>query len=196
MCASFGVRKIETGGCNPKANGCVERFHRWLGSALCILRNRKTGDWESYVPPVLFAYKASTNDATGYSPFELNHGRLPQLPFNAMFTHELPKDKISKEHFDDLAAKLKRTFALANEMQIKTATRNEERIAESKFKPDFKPGDEVFIWKKSSKEAKLAEDDREAGRDKPEDKEKDDKRRKRRVPSKLQYRWHGTTLAL
>ena len=66
---------------------------RWLGSSLCILRNRKTGDWESYVPPILFAYKASTNDATGYSPFELNHGRLPQLPFNAMFAHELPKDK-------------------------------------------------------------------------------------------------------
>ena len=28
MCKQFGIRKVETGGYNARANGCVERFHR------------------------------------------------------------------------------------------------------------------------------------------------------------------------
>ena len=42
--------------------------------------------------------------------------------------------------------------------------RNEDRVTESKFRPDFSPGDE-YVWKKSAKESRLKEDDREAGRD-------------------------------
>jgi len=150
MCKQFGIRKIQTGGYNAKANGCVERFHRWLEAALAILRNRTNGDWESFVPPIVFAYRSSTNDATGFMPFELNHGRLPHLPYNAIFSHDLIHME-PEVYYSKLVEELKRTFALAREAQLKTAMRNEARVKDSKFRPDLNPGDEVYIWKKSSR---------------------------------------------
>jgi hypothetical protein len=190
MCKQFGIRKVETGGYNARANGCIERFHRWLGAALSILKNRTSGDWESFVQPVIFAYRSSTNDATGFTPFELNHGRLPQLPYDAIFSHDQIQEENPAVYYSKLVQELKRTFALAREAQLNTATRNEERVEGKKFKPDFSPGDEVFIWKKSAKESKLCEDDREAGRDRPNGRHKDGATRRRTVPTKLQYRWH------
>ena len=84
---------------------------------------------------------------------------------------------------------MKRTFALAREAQLKTAMRNEARVEDSKFRPDLNPGDEVYIWKKSFKESRLQEEDREAGRDKPSDRQKDNATRQRGIPTKLQYKW-------
>ena len=143
------------------------------GAALAILQNRTNGDWESFVPPIVFAYRSSTNDATRFTPFELNHGRLPQLPYNAIFSHDRLQDEEPAVYYSKLVEELKRTFALAREAQLKTAMRNEDRVTESKFKPDFSAGDEVYVWKKSAKESRLNEDDREAGRDKPQDRQKD-----------------------
>jgi len=68
--------------------------------------------------------------------------------------------------------------------------RNEERVAGSKFRPDFSPGDEVYVCKKSAKDSRLQEDDREAGRDRPSDRHKHDATRQRTAPTKLQYKWH------
>jgi len=145
MSAQFGIRKVEAGGYNARANGCVERFHRWLGAALAILRNRTNGDWESFVAPIVFAYRSSTNDATGFTPFELNHGRLPQLPYNAIFSHDQLQGAEPAEYYSRLVDEFSRTFALAREAQLTTAMRNADRVSASKFRPDFKPGDEVFV---------------------------------------------------
>jgi hypothetical protein len=68
------------------------------------------------------------------------------------------QDEEPEVYYSKLVEELKRTFALAREAQLKTAMRNEDRVSESKFKPDFSPGDEVYVWKKSSKESKLEEE--------------------------------------
>jgi hypothetical protein len=128
--------------------------------------------------------------ATGFTQFELNHGRLPQLPYNAIFPHDLIQDEEPAVYYSKLVEELKRTFALAREARLKTAMRNEACVEGSKFKPDFSPGDEVYVWKKSSKESRLQEEDREAGRDKPSDRHKDNVTRRRSIPAKLQYKWH------
>jgi hypothetical protein len=69
MCANLGIAKIQTAGYNPTGNATVERFHRYLGAALCIVYERKAANWDDYIAPVLFSYRASRNDATGFSPF-------------------------------------------------------------------------------------------------------------------------------
>ena len=37
-------------------------------------------DWDDFLAPVLFAYRASQHDTTGFSPFYLETGRFPTLP--------------------------------------------------------------------------------------------------------------------
>ena len=46
--------------------------------------DKKTLNWDSYLEPLAFAYRVSVNDATGYSPFYLMHGREATLPLDAM----------------------------------------------------------------------------------------------------------------
>ena len=94
-------------------------------------------------------------------------------PYNAIFSHDLIKDEEPAVYYSKLVEELRRTFALAREAQLKTAMRNEAPVEGSKFRPDFSPGDEVYVWKKSSKESRLQEEDREAGRDKPGDRHVD-----------------------
>jgi hypothetical protein len=66
----WGVHHHSTGGYQPHALP-VERYHRFLNSAMTTLSMTFGDDWPSYLPAATFAYNASTNDATGYSPYEL-----------------------------------------------------------------------------------------------------------------------------
>ena len=85
MCASMGISKVQTAGYSPTGNATVERFHRYFGAALCIIYERKSSNWDDYIAPVLFSYRASCNDATGYSPFMMEKGREAMLPMSAYF---------------------------------------------------------------------------------------------------------------
>ncbi|KAI0327499.1 hypothetical protein GY45DRAFT_1230900, partial [Cubamyces sp. BRFM 1775] len=42
----------------------------------CVAPNQK--DWVSKLPAIEFAINLARSDSTGYSPFFLNHGRLPR----------------------------------------------------------------------------------------------------------------------
>ena len=66
----WGIHHHSTGGYQPHGNP-VERYHRFLNSAMTTLALSFGDDWPSYLPASTFAYNASTNDATGYSPYEL-----------------------------------------------------------------------------------------------------------------------------
>ena len=74
MCKRWGIRKIETTGYQPQSNP-VERFHRYLNSAMTALHGDFGLDWDRYVDAAVFTYRVSLNDATGYSPFFLLYGR-------------------------------------------------------------------------------------------------------------------------
>jgi len=97
MCRRFGTRKIETSGYNPTGNASVERFHRYFMASISILHDRQDTDWDDYVDPVLFSYRASVNDTTGFSPFFLETGRHPNLPAGALVSNLQPEEGKSEE---------------------------------------------------------------------------------------------------
>src|ERR1700678_414130 len=53
-------------------------------ASLSILHRRTSVDWDELLPSVLFAYRASQHDTTGYSPFFLETGRRPTLPLGCL----------------------------------------------------------------------------------------------------------------
>ena len=67
VCRLFGIEKLRTTPYKPSTNQ-VERFHRTMNSVLAKTVAEHQKDWDSRLPFVMAAYRASRHDATGYSP--------------------------------------------------------------------------------------------------------------------------------
>ena len=78
MLDAFGVTKTRTTAYHPAGDGLVERFNRSLLQMLRAFVNQ--GDWEQYLPLVLYAYRTAVHSSTGVSPFELMFGRCAHKP--------------------------------------------------------------------------------------------------------------------
>lgn len=153
LCSIWGVRKVTTGGYNPTGNAFCERFHRYLNSAVTILNPVDDGPpvWDQIVPAVLFAYRSSASDTTGFSPYFLLHGVEPTLPDDAIFEAAPdPSAEYYEEYVDSLHSNLKAAFELARKRQFKAAAENRSQ-AKPKNKPQLQPGDQVYLWEVASR---------------------------------------------
>ena len=153
---SAGIQEVyDRFGYSPSANGVCERFHRWLNAAMTIIWKKKTLDWDDYLPPIAFAYRASTNESTGYSPYYLVHGHDPILPLDALLNiEETPASAPQEEIVRATVQRLKDAFHAAREQQYRAYLKNYE-MTQNKVKPEFKKDDWIIIYKRSAKEARL-----------------------------------------
>ena len=111
-----GTRLLTTSGYNPTGNSSVERFHRYLGATLAITYEKVRANWDDYIPAILFSYRASINDTTGYSPFFLETGREPNLPLDNLFDlFERPRG--ISAHVEAIRDQLDFAFRRANAFQ-------------------------------------------------------------------------------
>ena len=151
----FGIKMVTTAGYSPSANGVCERFHRWLNAAMTIIWKKKALDWDDYLPPIAFAYRASTNESTGFSPYYLVHGHDPILPLDALL--DIEENQANAPMEEIVAAtvqRLKDAFRTAREQQYRAYLKNYE-MTQNKVKPEFKKDDWIIIYKRSAKEARL-----------------------------------------
>ena len=65
---------------HPQTDGQTEVTNRSLGNLLRCLIQENTDAWDELLPRAEFANNASQHRATGYSPFQVNTGRVPNLP--------------------------------------------------------------------------------------------------------------------
>ena len=70
------------------------------------LYDRKTPDWDEYLPTLCFAYRVSINDATGHSPYYILRGREATLPADAIFQPSPKLTTENEEHRDDYVSKM------------------------------------------------------------------------------------------
>ena len=155
LCEHWNIAKIETTGYNSTGNSHVERFHRYLNAAMTILYHKRSIEWETFLPAVLFSYRVTVNNATGFSPAYLMYGRDPTLPAESIFnSSSLSGDSFTsdKEYANHIEKNLRAAFTLAREAQTKAAATNRLRLdASRRSPPDFKPGvDRVYYWYNSS----------------------------------------------
>ena len=63
---------------HPQSDGSTERANRTITQMLqqCIHPNQK--DWVSKLPAIEFAINSARSESTGFAPFFLNFGRMPQ----------------------------------------------------------------------------------------------------------------------
>ena len=84
----LGIRSIFSPSYHPSGNP-VERQHRTLKDMLKALiwenTQQQPSKWEEFLPAALFALRTMRNAATGYSPYELTFGRLPNTELDLIF---------------------------------------------------------------------------------------------------------------
>ncbi|MBW0566664.1 hypothetical protein O181_106379 [Austropuccinia psidii MF-1] len=64
----------------PDSQGMLERGHKQLKNALVRMCGGNGGKWKKYLPLVMLADRISTKRTTGFSPLELQFGKLPVFP--------------------------------------------------------------------------------------------------------------------
>ncbi|KAN0043168.1 hypothetical protein ACTA71_010806 [Dictyostelium dimigraforme] len=77
------VKKVTTSAYHPQTDGLVEHFHSALLQMLkAYIDETNHSDWLTMLKTVLFSYRITPHPTTGFSPFYLLYGRIPQLPIN------------------------------------------------------------------------------------------------------------------
>ena len=145
---------------------------------------REDPDWDEYVPAVLFSMRISQNSATGFSPFFLRYGHEARLPADCHLQLTPDQYEDVDDYVEQTAGRLKEAFQLARESQAAAAWENAERDSRERYDPDFKVGEELFVWMRSALESHLPK--AAEGKEDPEEAKK-----KRKLPSKFVNPWAG-----
>ena len=154
MFKRWGINHTSTGGYQPQANP-VERYHRFMNSAMTMLSDKFGEDWPEYLPAVSFAYNASTNDATGFSPYELVYGgKRPTLlhEIDLLPQREDPTGTSDRsEYHKEAGARLQAAYTAVREQQERMAAKNRASIEakkgpKQKMLPVYEKGDSVLFW--------------------------------------------------
>ena len=112
-------------------------------------------DWDIQLPYVLFAYRVSTQDSAGESPFFLLHGRDAVLPTREML--EFPHERANTE-VDDYTRgntlRMSTTWKTARD-KIKEAQKKQKYQHDKKAKdPVMFEGDIVFVYSPAERSGK------------------------------------------
>lgn len=139
---------------HPESNGSVERWNRVFKNMLFHVIDRDRGNWDRFVPFLLWAYREVPHDTTGVSPFQMLYGRAPVGPLSILqktWTGEVDIPNTLREqparYLSELRAKLKEAAEIAgltaSERQDDYATRYNRRARQK----SFQKGDQVILFR-------------------------------------------------
>jgi hypothetical protein len=76
----MGIKQVKTSGYRPNVNSITERYNHTIAECLSLFVNEKQTNWTKYVKPICFAYNATVQASSNYSPTEILFGRKAILP--------------------------------------------------------------------------------------------------------------------
>ena len=140
----LGTKLLFSTAYHPQTDGQTERANRTLKEMLRSYVGAAGADWDKRVPLLEFAYNNSIHPSTGFTPFFLNHGRHPRLPW--CLDAELPQpDAGRSEHADAFARRLHQNIRRATQ-QIRHAQQQQAKAANhSRRAHTFRVGDSVWL---------------------------------------------------
>ena len=81
------------------------------------------------------------------------NGRSPTIPSDLSFEILEPEYKGKEDYVQKMIERLRTAFSLARRQQYAAAVENEDRGGD-RSKPDYKPGDLLFVWARNSEESR------------------------------------------
>ena len=109
--------------------------------------DRSGSDWDSHLPYILFAYKASIQESTMESPFFLLHGRDPRIPSALELDSPVRRVEVPLDTYkEEVVSGLGEAWDLA-QRHIKKAQKAQKKAHDRKSRgSDFKVGERVFVY--------------------------------------------------
>jgi hypothetical protein len=117
------VRKTRTTPGNPRCNGQAERFNRTMMDMVRSYLKGQQYNWDRYLGCLAGAYRATVNEATGFTPNRLTTGFTPnrlmlgrevRLPAEVIFGSGTTEGEI--EHYPEFVENLKERMQKAHEV--------------------------------------------------------------------------------
>jgi hypothetical protein len=134
----------------PQTDGQSERLIKTVSELVRNYANNNPLLWDKHVPALEFAYNDSVHPATGFTPFEIDMGRVPLTPISLLvhgFMSRSPLYRDSDAGIDP--SEYLRT--LANTIQAAKATlklsqeRQAVRLNKGVKPHEYRPGDKVYM---------------------------------------------------
>ena len=144
------IKQLTTTPHHPMCNGLIERFNGTLKKMLRRLCNEQPRQWHRFVNPLLFAYREASQEATGFSPFELLYGRTVRGPvqiLKELWTGETggTEIKTSYQYVFELQERLDDTMKIAQEELQKSRKKSKALYDRRAKRREFQEGDKVLL---------------------------------------------------
>ncbi|XP_072015789.1 uncharacterized protein [Amphiura filiformis] len=146
----LSIRNLTTTPYHAMANGLVERYNGTLKQMLKRMCQERPKDWDRYIAPLLFAYRETPQESTGFSPFELLYGRTVRGPMTIL--KELwtghgqePETKTTYQYILDLQQRLEGTCQVAREELKRAKMKQRIQYNRKARHRSFEVGDEVLL---------------------------------------------------
>lgn len=113
------------------------------------------GNWDRKLPFVLFAYRTSPQESTGYSPFYLLYGRDPVLPTEEVLMPAPDQTPVLiSEYAEEVAESLQEAWTLARTSVQKAQKKQKASHDRRAATPTYQVGDQVRIFMPAEKQGK------------------------------------------
>ena len=119
-----GIKPSNTTPYHPMGNGQCERFNRTLCNMLKSLSRPEKLEWNKHLPKLAFAYNATINKTTGFSPMKLMFGREARLPIDAVF--QVQTEELKRQTHQEFVEQ----WQLSMQEAVEIARRNIRRSAD------------------------------------------------------------------
>ena len=146
ICRMLGIDKLRTSPYKPSTNQ-VERLHRSLNAVLGKMVATHQRDWDTRLSFAMAAYRASRNEATGYTPNMLTLGREVRMPVDIVYgSLEDPANESYDDYVENVRERMTSAYEEARQALRKAAERN-KRYYDVRVRPNtFKEGDWVLYF--------------------------------------------------
>mmetsp|Transcript_11 Transcript_11/g.18 ORF Transcript_11/g.18 Transcript_11/m.18 type:complete len:343 (+) Transcript_11:2918-3946(+) len=129
---------------HPQTDGQTERMNQTVEQVLRHYLNPQQTNWDTCLPFVEFALNNSVNVATGHTPFFLNYGFHPRIPFQQAFAKDPNMQPMvaSATEFIDHARRLQAIVPITS-----VISQNRAKAQADKHRTDieFHVGDKVLL---------------------------------------------------
>jgi transposase InsO family protein len=141
------VRKTRTTPGNPRCNGQAERFNRTMMDMVRAYLKGQQREWDKFLGCLAGAYRATVNEATGFTPNRLMLGREVRLPAEIIYGPPPAEDGATTsyvEYVELLKERLQTAHEVAREHLKKYAQRQKADYDAKTSTNTFERGD--LVW--------------------------------------------------
>jgi hypothetical protein len=137
------IEHLKTSPYHPQCNAQAEIVNKTIAKYLSTFVDETTLNWETYLPPLMFAYNTSVHSTTKFTPFFLTFGQQPRAPHFP--TPDITRKFYGESSIDEMWLKLQQTrrLAMANNDQVRE--NYEQKYNKTVIPIVYAIGQEVFL---------------------------------------------------